>query len=101
MVNRYRTKPCEIEAIQWNGTNLEEIKTDEDKKKALQFVSATFTLVAFKTALADAKSNFKYIVEAWENGDALDAYLNNGLTDSVLNFDFNDIIVTPNDTNNK
>ena len=26
MVNRYRTKPCEIEAIQWNGTNLEEIK---------------------------------------------------------------------------
>ena len=50
------------------------------------------TLMAFKTALADAKSNFKYIVEAWENGDALDAYLNNGLTDSVLNFDFNDII---------
>ncbi|MCR5606161.1 MAG: murein biosynthesis integral membrane protein MurJ [Treponema sp.] len=30
---------------------LEEIKTDEDKKKALQFVSATFTLVAFTTAV--------------------------------------------------
>lgn len=26
MVNRYKTKPCEIEAIQWNGTNLKEIK---------------------------------------------------------------------------
>lgn len=26
MVSRYKTKPCEIEAIQWNGTNLEEIK---------------------------------------------------------------------------
>ena len=24
---RYKTKPCEIEAIQWNGLNLEEIKT--------------------------------------------------------------------------
>ena len=24
---RYKTKPCEIEAIQWNGWNLEEIKT--------------------------------------------------------------------------
>lgn len=23
---RYKTKPCEIEAIQWNGLNLEEIK---------------------------------------------------------------------------
>ena len=23
---KYRTKPCEIEAIQWNGRNLEEIK---------------------------------------------------------------------------
>lgn len=23
---KYKTKPCEIEAIQWNGTNLEEIK---------------------------------------------------------------------------
>ena len=23
---RYRTKPCEIEAIKWDGTNLEEIK---------------------------------------------------------------------------
>lgn len=23
---KYRTKPCEIEAIQWNGLNLEEIK---------------------------------------------------------------------------
>ena len=26
MANRYRTKPCEIEATQWNGKNLEEIK---------------------------------------------------------------------------
>jgi hypothetical protein len=24
-VKRYRTKPCEIEAIQWTGKNLEEI----------------------------------------------------------------------------
>ena len=23
---KYKTKPCEIEAIQWNGLNLEEIK---------------------------------------------------------------------------
>lgn len=23
---RYRTKPCEIEALEWNGHNLEEIK---------------------------------------------------------------------------
>lgn len=26
MVKKYKTKPCEIEAIQWNGNNLEEIK---------------------------------------------------------------------------
>ena len=26
MVKRYRTKPCEIEAIQWDGTNKEEIE---------------------------------------------------------------------------
>lgn len=25
MVKRYRTKPCEIEAIQWNGDNLKEV----------------------------------------------------------------------------
>lgn len=24
---KYKTKPCEIEAIQWNGINLEEIKS--------------------------------------------------------------------------
>jgi len=24
---RYKTKPCKIEAIQWNGDNLEEIKS--------------------------------------------------------------------------
>ena len=23
---RYKTKPCEIEALEWNGHNLEEIK---------------------------------------------------------------------------
>lgn len=23
---KYRTKPCEIEAIQWNGNNLEEVR---------------------------------------------------------------------------
>ena len=27
MANRYKTKTCEIEAIQWNGLNLEEIKS--------------------------------------------------------------------------
>lgn len=26
MVKRYKTKPCEIEAIQWNGDNLDEIR---------------------------------------------------------------------------
>lgn len=26
MVRKYRTKPCEIEAIKWNGTNLDEVK---------------------------------------------------------------------------
>lgn len=26
MTKKYRTKPCEIEAIQWNGANLKEIK---------------------------------------------------------------------------
>lgn len=26
MVKRYKTKPCEIEAIQWNGDNLGEVK---------------------------------------------------------------------------
>ena len=26
MVEKYKTKPCEIEAVQWNGTNLKEIK---------------------------------------------------------------------------
>lgn len=26
MVNRYKTKPCEIEAIQYDGSNVEEIK---------------------------------------------------------------------------
>ena len=25
MVNKYRTKPCEIEAVQWNGNNEHEI----------------------------------------------------------------------------
>ena len=25
-MSRYRTKPCEIEALEWNGHNLEEIK---------------------------------------------------------------------------
>lgn len=25
MSKKYRTKPCEIEAVQWNGSNLEEI----------------------------------------------------------------------------
>ena len=25
-VNRYKTKPCEIEAVQWTGLNLQEIK---------------------------------------------------------------------------
>lgn len=26
-MTKYRTKPCEIEAIQWDGLNLEEIKS--------------------------------------------------------------------------
>ncbi len=26
MVKRYKTRPCEIEAIRWNGFNLEEVK---------------------------------------------------------------------------
>ena len=26
MVEKYKKKPCEIEAVQWNGTNLKEIK---------------------------------------------------------------------------
>ena len=26
MVKRYKTKPCEIEAVQWNGFNLEELE---------------------------------------------------------------------------
>ena len=25
MVARYRTKPCEIEAVEWNGSNISEI----------------------------------------------------------------------------
>lgn len=30
---RYKTKPCEIEAIQWTGLNLEEIKAFIESKK--------------------------------------------------------------------
>lgn len=26
MVKKYRTKPCEIEAVQWNGGNLDEVR---------------------------------------------------------------------------
>lgn len=49
------------------------------------------TLQAFKNALSEVKPNFRYIVEAWFGGNELDAYLNSGLADSVLNFDFKEI----------
>lgn len=26
MINKYRTKPCEIEAVQWDGTNVPEVE---------------------------------------------------------------------------
>lgn len=32
MVKRYKTKPCEIEAIQWTGSNLKEVLEFANKK---------------------------------------------------------------------
>ena len=32
---KYRTKPCEIEAVQWNGDNLDEIIQFADKKNLM------------------------------------------------------------------
>ena len=49
------------------------------------------TLQAFKNALSEVKPNFRYIVEAWLSGNEVDTYLNSGLADSVLNFDFKEI----------
>ena len=49
------------------------------------------TLEAFKVALQQEKPDFRCIGEAWLNGSDLDAYLNKGLVDGVLNFDFKNI----------
>ena len=32
---KYRTKPCEIEAVQWKGDNLDEIIQFTDKKNLM------------------------------------------------------------------
>ena len=35
IIEKYRTKPCEIEAVQWNGDNLDEIIQFADKKNLM------------------------------------------------------------------
>lgn len=49
------------------------------------------TLEAFKAKLSEVKPDFRTIGEAWLNGSDLNAYLNRGLVDGVLNFDFKSI----------
>ena len=47
MVKKYKTKPCEIEAIEWDGGNTREIARFTNGKATLQLVysSMSFELV--------------------------------------------------------
>lgn len=49
------------------------------------------TLMALKNELTKVKPDFKYIVEAWLSSPEVDKYLNSGMADSALNFDFKQI----------
>ena len=44
MVNRYKTKPCEIEAIQWNGRNEKEVLEFVKNKHYISFDGDLFLI---------------------------------------------------------
>ena len=41
MIKRYRTKPCEIEAIEWNGSNFEEVSNFASGKVHMELLFST------------------------------------------------------------
>lgn len=45
MIKRYKTKPCEIEAIQWTGENLEDIISFARKSVIYDILNPGFKIV--------------------------------------------------------
>ena len=41
MIKRYKTKPCEIEAIEWNGSNFEEVSNFASGKVYMELLFGT------------------------------------------------------------
>lgn len=60
MVKRYRTKPCEIEAVQWNGDNEQELL---DFTKGDYYINRDDDLI-IETLEGDMKANIgDYIIK--------------------------------------
>ena len=47
MISKYRTKPCEIEAVRWDGTNVRKLSNLRDK----QFSGAMIALCAMEVRI--------------------------------------------------
>lgn len=45
MIKRYKTKPCEIEAIEWNGSNFEEVSNFASGKVHMELYLVPMTTV--------------------------------------------------------
>lgn len=46
---KYRTKPCEIEAIQWDGTNLDELKEFVGESLEYDIIDTVVANIRIKT----------------------------------------------------
>lgn len=66
MVKKYRKRPIEIEAIQWNGNNIEEVNNFVDKDQLVAFkydVSNYYSLI-IKTLEGSHKADIgDYIIK--------------------------------------
>ena len=49
MVKKYKTKPCEIEAIRWSGSNFNDIEKFTGDKSKLELVTSGEFVLVIKT----------------------------------------------------
>ena len=53
MVNRYKTKPVEIEALEWNGDNFKEVKEFTDNKAKMELLFSGKEVLVVQTLEGD------------------------------------------------
>lgn len=65
MVKRYKTKPCEIEAVQWNGFNLEEVRDFVGEQLvSWELKMGDYFIITIRTLEGDMKASLgDYIIK--------------------------------------